>query len=826
VTSSGTREGDLTAEALASELKEADERLARLNAEAAKVRAHVNELRRAAATASERSQRTLPLVQVEPPRAHATSAEKVELFRSLFRGRRDVFAKYWENVKAGKKGYAPACANEWVRGVCEKPRVKCGECPSQAFLAVDERRIREHLEGRTIMGAYAMLSDETCWFLAADFDGDAWREDILAFAETCDVSNLPVALERSRSGDGGHAWFFFTEPVAASVVRRMACSLLTETMARRHQLKMDSYDRLFPNQDTMPNGGFGNLIALPLQKKARERGNTVFLDRALTPVADQWAYLASVARIPTRRVEEIADEAVRRGRVIGLRTGPTGDDDSTPWTRPPSGRPKKERVTGPLPGEVQAVLAQKLFVTKAGLPSPILNELKRLAAFQNPEFYKKQSMRLSTAMTPRVITCAEDHAEHVALPRGCLDEATDLFREHGSTVCVHDERVVGSPVDLSFRGNLTAVQRSAVDAMLAHDTGIFVAPPGSGKTVVGAYLAAARNTSTLVLVHRKPLVDQWSLQLAMFLGIDPSSVGRIGGGKDKPNGHLDVAMLQSLVRKGSVKDVVARYGHVIVDECHHLPAFSFERVLAEVKAKFVTGLTATPYRRDGHQPILHMQCGPVRFAIDAGTAGTVRPFEHKLVCRTTAFVGAAEATVQEHYTALVADEERNRMILDDVEQALVDGRSPLVLTERKDHLEYLATKLEPRARHLVVLHGGRGTKEERLAFKHLNSIPDDEERLVLATGRYIGEGFDDARLDALFLTMPVSWKGTMIQYAGRLHRLYQSKFEVCIYDYVDRNVPMLVRMFEKRLRAYRAMGYEIDAELAVGLKDDEADEDE
>jgi superfamily II DNA or RNA helicase len=456
----------------------------------------------------------------------------------------------------------------------------------------------------------------------------------------------------------------------------------------------------------------------------------------------------------------------------------------------------------------------------------MLNELKRLAAFQNPEFYKKQSMRLSTAMTPRVISCAQDHAEHVALPRGCLDEATDLLREHGSTLRVRDERAVGAPADLSFRGTLTAAQRSAVDAMLAHDTGIFVAPPGSGKTVVGAYLAASRNTSTLVLVHRKPLLDQWSIQLAMFLGLDPASVGRIGGGKDKPNGNLDVAMLQSLVRKGSVKDVVARYGHVIVDECHHLPAFSFERVLAEVKARFVTGLTATPYRRDGHQPILHMQCGPVRFAIEAGVVGTVRPFEHKLVCRTTAFAGAAEASIQEHYAALVADEARNKMILDDVEQALIEGRSPLVLTERKDHLEYLATKLEPRARHLVVLYGGRGTKEERLAFKHLKSIPDDEERLVLATGRYIGEGFDDARLDALFLTMPVSWKGTMIQYAGRLHRLYQSKFEVCIYDYVDRNVPMLARMFEKRLRAYRAMGYELDAELATSLKDEGTDEDE
>ncbi len=813
-------------------LRRSEERLSALAEETIVLQTRIVALRQEVEQLDEPPQRHLPIAtQNGSPRhvataapAPSTSAEKVALFRDLFRGRTDVFPKYWENAKTKKKGYSPACANEWVRGVCEKPRIKCGECTNQAFIVVDDRRVLDHLQGHHVMGVYPMLEGDLCWFLAADFDKDAWKEDVLAFAETCDRFELPIAIERSRSGNGAHVWFFFDERVAANTARRVGCFLLTETMARRHQLKMASYDRLFPNQDTMPKGGFGNLIALPLQKKAREQGNTLFLDRALAPHADQWAHLAQLPRISSDQITTLADEATRKGRVIGVQMSPTGEeDDATPWTRRPSGHPRRERITGPLPSDVRAVLSQRVFIAKASLPSPLLNQLKRIAAFQNPEFYKKQSMRLSTATTPRVISCAEEFPEHIALPRGCVDDVRELLREHGVTLSLQDERNVGVPLDATFRGELTAIQSSAVKAILEHDTGVFVAPPGSGKTVVGAYLTASRKMNTLVLVHRKPLLDQWVMQLAVFLGVDPSAIGRVGGGKDKPNGMLDVAMIQSLVRKGEVKDVVAQYGHVIVDECHHLPAFSFERVLAEVKARYVTGLTATPYRRDGHQPIIHMQCGPIRFVVDAKVPGAVRPFEHRLVVRNTSFPGAPGAgAIQDQYAALVVDEARNKQILDDIEQALIDGRSPIVLTERKDHLQYLATKLEPRVRNLIVMFGGRGAKEERSALKHLASIPDDEERVVLATGRYIGEGFDDARLDTLFLTMPVAWKGTMVQYAGRLHRLHRSKFEVCIYDYVDGRVPMLARMFEKRLRAYRAMGYEVDG-MPPATNDDEID---
>ena len=750
----------------------------------------------------------LPLASAMP--APVTSAEKVALFRSLFRGREDIYPKFWSNARTGRKGYAPACANEWVHGVCEKPRVKCGECPHQAFLPVEDQVILDHLQGRHVVGVYPLLTDETCWFLAADFDKTSWADDVAAFVETCRQTDLPAAVERSRSGNGAHVWFFFAAPVAAATARKMGCYLITETMARRHQLSMESYDRLFPNQDTLPRGGFGNLIALPLQHGPRQMGNTVFVDDRSVPHPDQWKFLSGLRRLEPATVDGIAREATRKGLVVGVRLSDTADPDtSEPWTRLPSGHPRV-RFGAPLPREVRAVLAQRLFVSKSGLSPTHLNQIKRLAAFQNPEFYKKQSLRLSTALTPRVVACAEELAEHVALPRGCRTKLEQVLQDHGSILRVEDQRCDGKPLEVTFQGRLTSIQRKAARTLLRDDIGVLVAPPGVGKTVIGTYLVAARSRSTLVLVHRQPLLDQWIAQLSMFLGLAPKAIGQIGAGKHTPNGQLDVAMIQSLVRVDHVDDLVATYGHVLVDECHHIPAVSFERVLSEVKARFLTGLTATPRRRDGLHPITEMQLGPVRFAVDARSQAARRPFDHRLIVRKTEFGRDRTASVdriQALYAALATDERRNRLIVDDVTAALVEGRSPILLTERKDHFESLAARLRGVARHLIALRGGMTSTERRAAATALASIPANESRLVIATGRYIGEGFDDARLDTLFLTMPVSWKGTLVQYAGRLHRLHPGKTEVRIYDYVDHEVPMLARMFQKRLRGYRAIGY-------------------
>ncbi len=350
-------------------------------------------------------------------------------------------------------------------------------------------------------------------------------------------------------------------------------------------------------------------------------------------------------------------------------------------------------------------------------------------------------------------------------------------------------------------------------ALLAHEIGAFVAPPGVGKTVVGTYLVAERGCSTLILVHRQPLLDQWLAQLSLFLGVDAKEIGQIGAGKRSANGRLDVAMIQSLVRSGKVADLVASYGQVIVDECHHVPAVSFERVLAEVKARYVVGLTATPQRRDGHHPIIEMQIGPARFTVDPKGQAARRPFEHRLIVRETRFkvpLRDRAPSIQELYAAMAGNERRNELVLNDAIACLEEGRSPILLTERRDHLDYFAEKLQKFTRHLVVLHGGMTARARKAVKDQLSASPSDQERLVLATGRYIGEGFDDPRLDTLLLALPISWKGTLVQYTGRLHRLHPGKTEVRIFDYVDREVPMLLRMFERRLRGYRAIGYARD----------------
>ena len=756
----------------------------------------------------------VPLVHHRsPPEA------KIALFRSLFRGREDVYPRRFESRKTGKAGYSPACANEWVRGVCEKPRVKCAQCPQRRFLPVTDEVIGWHLSGQDddgrdfVMGVYPMLQDESCFFLAADFDKTHWLEDAEAARQTSRGLNLPVALERSRSGSGGHLWWFFAEAIPAALARRLGSHLLTETMERRPDIGLDSYDRFFPNQDTLPHGGFGNLIALPLQKGPRKPGNSVFLDEQGEPHADQWAFLSQVSKIGRDAVERIVREAERRGRIVGVRRASPDEEDADPWTLAPSRRRQEPPLAGPLPKRLGLTLGDQIYIAKEGLPPGLRNRLLRLAAFQNPEFYKAQAMRLPTYDKPRIIACAEDHVHHLGLPRGCLEDLRKLLADLDIEAVTRDQRCAGVALEVEFQGKLRPEQATAAEDMLRHETGVLAATTAFGKTVVAAWLIARRGVNTLVLVHRRQLLEQWVQRLSLFLDLLPRAIGRIGGGHKRATGLLDVAVIQSLVRKGVVKDCVAEYGQVIVDECHHLSARSFEEVVRRANARFFLGLSATVTRKDGHHPIIFMQCGPVRHAVNAKAQAAARPFRHVVLVRPTAFRPLRQADpdlrmqFQSLYSELIADDQRNRLICDEVVQVVREGRSPLVLTERNEHLDDLAGRLAPLVRSLVVLRGGTGLKAARGIAARLASIPEDEERVLLATGRYIGEGFDDARLDTLFLTLPVSWRGTIAQYAGRLHRLNDRKREVRVYDYADLNVPMLARMFDRRCRGYEAVGY-------------------
>lgn len=778
--------------------------LAALEQEKAELQAELDRLRR-----------RLPASQASH---HFSAQEKIDLFMSLFRGRDDVFARRWDNPKTGASGYAPACHNEWMRGVCGKPQIKCGECPNQAFMPVTAEATRRHLAGELTLGVYPMLKDETCWFLAVDFDREHWQRDARAFLDTCARRHVPAALERSRSGNGGHVWIFFSAPLPAREARKMGAALLTETMEYCPDIGFESYDRFFPNQDTLPAKGFGNLIALPLQRQPREKGNSLFLDSDFAPYPDQWTYLSSLRRMMPAEVNAIANDAALRGRILGVRM-PLDEEDQKPWEARPSRGAPEIPIGQVLPPSVECVLGNQLYIAKQGLPPALATRLIRLAAFQNPAFYLAQAMRLSTFGIPRIIATAEDFPHHIALPRGCVDEALALFKLLRITIRITDKRYKGSRLAAPFTGTLAPAQERAAKAMLAHDTGVLAATTAFGKTVLAAHIIAARKTNTLVLVHRRQLLDQWIARLRTFLDIPHHHIGMIAGGKRKPTGIIDVALMQSLARKGIVDDVIADYGQVIVDECHHVSAVSFEALTRAAKAKYVLGLTATATRKDGRHPIIFMQCGPIRYKVDPKSQALLRPFTHRAILRHTAFqpfVSSAERlTIQQLYAAIAADAGRNLMITEDVIEALAAKRSPLLLTERKEHAKHLATQLAEHGRHVVVMTGGQGAKQREQIRRQLASIPDTEPRLLIATGRYIGEGFDDARLDTLFLAMPISWHGTLAQYAGRLHRLHHAKKDVIIYDYVDDAHPMLDKMAEKRRKGYERLGYEMGAGDAI-----------
>ena len=737
----------------------------------------------------------------EIPAQYLRTQDKLELFKRLFRGRTDVFPLRWES-KTGKTGYSPACANEWRPGVCQKPKIKCALCSHRQLVPVDDHVLYRHLAGEIVAGVYPLLADDTCFFLAVDFDEADWREDLLSFVQSCRELGVPVALEISRSGNGAHAWIFFARAVAAQDARRLGTAIISHTCVRTRQLKLSSYDRLFPNQDRMPKGGFGNLIALPLQKNARQHGCSVFVDDELRAYPDQSAFLASIQPMDIKDIEPAIVCATGHTHPLDI-TFVALEDEQQPWKNL-----GQQRLSCPMPISLTVTLANQVYFDKSELPQALANRLIRLAAFQNPEFYKAQAMRMSVWNKPRIIGCADNYPKHIALPRGCLDAAIELLKDNGVTVVIQDERFAGETFNFSFAGLLREDQEAAVTAILEHDTGILCAPTAFGKTVAAAALIARRGVNTLVLVHRTDLLRQWQERLQMFLGLGKGVVGSIGGAKVKPTGVIDIAVMQSLSRQGQVSDQVKSYGQVIVDECHHLSAFSFETILKHVRAKYVLGLTATPERRDGQHPIIFMQCGPIRHTASRATSA---PDDLMVETRLLpAQINLPEgAGIQDVFRHLAENIERTELIALEVDKAFNQGRKVLVLTERTDHLSAIEAALAGRIQNLFTLHG-RMSKKQRIALTdELAALPPDVPRVLLATGKLIGEGFDHPPLDTLVLAMPISWKGTLQQYAGRLHREHASKSDVRIIEFIDAGHPALLRMWDKRQRGYRAMGYRV-----------------
>jgi superfamily II DNA or RNA helicase len=710
--------------------------------------------------------------------------EKIALFRILFRGREDVYPVLWKSEKTGKKGYSPA-----VKGGWNNPKDK-----EKEYLRLTDDVIKDHLLGEQTIGVYPILKDDTCWFLACDFDGNEWTTDALSYCATSEEYGVPAYLERSRSGNGGHVWILFSKPVPAMPARRLGASFLRETMAKRRGLDLASYDRFFPNQDYLPKGGFGNLIALPLQKKCRSLGNTEFLDPAThQPWTDQWVFLSQVKRLSPEQLEGLLEKA------LPVTAGPNSEELQK----------KTPLFSQSTTQRISCALSAVLSIETAGIPSSLLSEIKHFASLHNPIFYERQKFRLSTFRTPRFIKCYDQDSSHIHFPRGLTEKIIATINAAGGEVEIHDLRPKHEKIKIAFQGTLSPVQDEAVKAVLAHDQGVLVAPPGSGKTVMGCAITAARSLPALILVHRKPLMDQWKIQLMNLLGIPSNEVGQIGGGKSKQTGVVDLAMIQSLKKKENVEAFFSSYGLVIVDECHHLPAFSFESSIKQAPVRYLLGLTATPYRRDGLQDIIMMQCGPIRHTISR-QSGASDNLKLELLARETDFKFEGEETspIQDIFRAMVNDSERNRMIVREILVALEEGRRCLVLSQWKDHCKVLEEHLSAHGKKPLVLNGGLRKKAREKIFDAIRSVSPNEEFLIIATGQYLGEGFDCPQLDTMFLTFPIAFKGKLIQYTGRLMRPFDSKQNVKVYDYLDGNVPVLKKMYGKRLKTYKVLGFE------------------
>ena len=462
-----------------------------------------------------------------------------------------------------------------------------------------------------------------------------------------------------------------------------------------------------------------------------------------------------------------------------------------------------------------------IYIPLFSLSAKAVNYFKRMAAFHNPEFYAKQGMRLSTYDVPRIISCSELHDNYIAVPRGCEEDVIEILKANNVKYAIEDKTSQGHEINVSFKGELREEQQKAMECMLPHNTGTLSATTAFGKTVFAIAMIARRKINTLILVHRKSLLDQWKRQLEEFLEIkeeidstnkskkDNSPIGFLCSGKDTLHGLIDIALIQSCLEENEIKSFVQNYGMVIVDECHHVSSVSFEQVLKRVKAHYVYGLTATPIRKDDHQPIIFMQCGKIRYTADAKSQMNRQNFVRTLIPRFTSFrnVSPEAKTYTQTIEALSIDEARNRLIVEDAKKIIDEKRTPIILTNLTAHVRILTEMLQPYATHVISLIGADPAKEKSMAMEKLKKIPTTESLVIVATGKYIGEGFDYPRLDTLFLVLPIPWKGNIAQYAGRLHRDYDGKNEVRIYDYIDIRVPLCDSMYRKRLKGYASIGY-------------------
>ncbi len=776
--------------------------------------------------------------------------DDVNRFFDIFWGRRDVYSKRSVN-KEGKAAYYPQCYNFW-RYDCHKrkrDKIKCQDCELQSYKKLEQKEIRTHLigaspDGTDVIGVYPLFPDDTCRFLVFDFDNhekgaegsdfantdSRWKDEVDALRKICEVNGIDPLVERSRSGKGAHIWIFFEKPISAALARRFGDALLKSGAESVNLKSFDFYDRMLPMQDHLPEGGFGNLIALPLQGQALRSGNSAFIDENWNAYADQWKVLLSKPKY----TEEFVETKIKEWNLSApLLTGTTddflADDSEEPWKK--TGHFAKADVDGIL----KITLADGIYVDTSNLKPRIQNRIREMAAFKNPAFYKKQAMGLSNFSESRYIYLGSDEGRYVKVPRGLKDSIVSECENAGIDYRINDERTHGRYINVDFAGELKETQADAVNAMLKHEDGILACATGFGKTVAACYMISQIKTSTLILLESTTLIEQWQEALEDFLVIREtppeyktpsglvrrrkSPIGLLQSGKDTTTGIIDIAMVGSVCSKGEFHHRLKDYGLVILDESHHAAADTIVQILQNVNARYIYGLTATPKREDGLEKVNYMLLGPVRYTYNALDHAKDTGLDHFVYPRFTHSVAPEFFTddkdSNKNYEILRQDLDRDEMIVKDAVGCIAARRTPLILSRYVDQTRRLSERLKDSADHVFMLLGEATRKEKKRIIEEMKQVPADENVILLATGSIAGEGFNYPRLDTLIMAMPVSGETVVEQYAGRLDREYPGKTNLIILDYVDSHIRMFDKMYHKRLRAYKQIGYSIYSEETV-----------
>ena len=770
------------------------------------------------------------------------SYEQARLFFSYFWGRTDVYAKRYENKKTVSSGYFPQCRNFWRYGVCpktERKKVQCKDCENKSWMKLGGTQIEAHLKGKAedgsdVIGVYPLFSDGTCRFLVFDFDHHGalnddlgfdekdlqWIDEVNALRTICKKFDVPVLVERSRSGKGAHVWIFFEKAIEASLARRFGFALLEKGAEFVNLTSFRFYDRMLPAQDELKAGSLGNLIALPLQGKAVRKGNSVFVDENWMTYADQWKALTD-----TKKISEATVNAFLNNWTAEKNAAIAGQDK--PWDR------EKGFQLSDVDGVMNVTLADCIYINKTNLKPRLQNQIRRLAAISNPSYFKNHAMGLSNFNHSRYIYMGYDDSDYICIPRGILEELVTKVEDAGLELNVEDHRCQGRSINVTFTGKLREEQVKAVESVAAEDMGIISAATAFGKTVVCSNIIASKKVNTLILLESSALIEQWQNALETFLGIDEplpeyvtptgrvkqrkSVVGLIHGPKDTSTGIIDIAMVGSLKKKGEFHERLKSYGMLIVDECHHSASDTMSEVLMEVNAKYVYGVTATPFRGDGLEKINNMLLGPVRFQYTAKERAEAQGIEHIVIPRFTRVInphGRDGIHVNDAYEIIRESKIRNEQICDDIRACIANGRTPVVLSRYKEHAEAIYNAVKNDADKVFLLTGDLTKKQQRVVRTEMETVQDSESMILIATGQLIGEGFDFPRLDTLIMATPVAWKGLVEQYAGRLNRDYEGKKNVVIYDYIDSNLRVFDNMYAKRLKAYKRIGYSLQGETA------------